>query len=191
MSSPSPNGSCRTPYFLRPRDKTSFRYFEKIDDDDLDDDDYHEEVVLTFKKPFRKPSPEIKSEHPKNCDLNPIPFPVNNFDDLIKLSEICTNENMYKDCQLLPRIKPVLDEINNLIGLKSIKHTLCSMILFELKHISNENHNRDYYKHMVITGQPGLGKTNLAKLIAKLYNKLGCCDSDEITEGHAQNLISK
>lgn len=43
---------------------------------------------------------------------------------------------------------------------------------------------------MVITGAPGVGKTTIATLVAKLLNRLGRTPSDEITHGNPLNLIS-
>ena len=120
-----------------------------------------------------------------NDQLPRIPFELQNFDDLYRLACLCVEEKkMFKDCQRLPQLFDVLKEIHQLIGLTSVKQGLFRMILFELQNLSS------YWRHIIITGQPGLGKTTLANIIAKLMNRLGKVDSDEITIGNPLNMKS-
>jgi hypothetical protein len=196
----------KTKYCLRSFPKT-FNYKEDEEEVlvDNEDDEYIEsefsenETVITISHPRRKlknktknqsirtPSPDFSN----NSKLLPIPQDINGFNDLINLSRhIKLTSTMYKDCQLIPQIHDVIEEINNLIGLKEVKDALCNMILYEMKETEWKK-NDPYWKHMIITGPPGTAKTTLARLIGKLLNRLGKTKSDEIMEGHARNMISK
>ena len=54
------------------------------------------------------------------------------------------------------------------------KSILQQMIYFIQKlHIVDNNTNANDYKHTVLTGPPGTGKTEMAKIIGKMYAKLG------------------
>ena len=180
-------------YFLRPRKKdTILTEVADIDDDDSDYDMSPEpdedNLVITIsqlkKKVQKQQQPSLQTTLP-NAVLPDIPFTVTNFDDLFRLATIMKNENrMFKDCQKLTDLYPVLEELNAMIGLKTTKDALCNMILFELQNMQS------YYRHMVITGDPGVGKTSIANIIAKIMNRIGRANSDEITHGNPLNMIS-
>ncbi len=43
--------------------------------------------------------------------------------------------------------------------------------------------------HMIITGNPGTGKTTIARLLAEIYHKLGLLESDQVTEVNRSHLV--
>jgi len=177
-------------YYLRPRDQKPKKYKETSDGEDDDDDsdymmtDEDEELVITITKSEKVPKKK-NSEILDNSVLESIPFPICNFEDLYKLAKVCIEEKKnFKDCQKLPNLYPVLEELHNMIGLRSTKDGICNMILFELQNLPS------YWRHIVLTGKPGVGKTNVAQIIAKLLNRMGRSSSDEITIGNPLNMIS-
>ena len=42
--------------------------------------------------------------------------------------------------------------------------------------------NRNVYQHIVIYGGPGMGKTEVAKIIGKIYSKLGFLSKGDFKE---------
>jgi type II secretory pathway predicted ATPase ExeA len=188
-------------YPTRSRDKKQVTKYDNDFESDTysSDEDYQDEedICITIskkKKTTNSPLPCLTSPF-QNSELECIPFRISNFDDLLKLTKLCVEEKkMFKDCQKLPNILSILEEINSLIGLTSVKNALCNMILYELQ--SNEIYkNRPdseerYWRHMVITGPPGTGKTMIAKIIARLLNRLGKSNSEEIVVGNQRNMIS-
>jgi Cdc6-like AAA superfamily ATPase len=138
--------------------------------------------VKRVKKPF------VRVIH--NDDLEPIPFKIESFKDFYKLAKLCVEDQiLFKDCQLLPDIWPILQDLNNMIGLKSVKDGITKMIIYELQSDIFKT-NEKYYRHIVLTGAPGTGKTTIANIIARLLNKLGKTNSDKITIGNRRNMIS-
>jgi len=100
--------------------------------------------------------------------------------DITSLSDLITITDTYPfspdteaniDLEILHNIKQELVDINAMIGLKSFKDSLLDQLLYFIQglHINREHD----YKHMVIYGPPGSGKTQTAKLIASMYAKMG------------------
>jgi len=72
--------------------------------------------------------------------------------------------------EALHNIGPELRQIHAMIGLKTFKDSLLDQLLYFMQglHINREQD----FKHMVIYGPPGSGKTQAAKLIGTMYSKL-------------------
>ncbi len=121
---------------------------------------------------------------PDEALLDPIPFPLDSFDDLRRLSHLVKEGRVLKDCQRLPMLYDVIEELHQLIGMTSIKDGLCNMMLFELQNLPC------HFRHMVLTGKPGAGKTKIATVITKLLKCLGILPSDEIVLTTPKFLIA-
>ena len=98
-------------------------------------------------------------------------FLINSLSDLIKIGQ---NIHMYKniDTIMLWRITPYLEELNNLVGMDSLKESIFSQVIYYLQgmHIRN---NSEEYLHTVLFGNPGMGKTTVAIILSKLYQAMG------------------
>lgn len=96
---------------------------------------------------------------------------VNSIKDLI---EIGKSIKLYKniDTVMLWRITPYLEQLDRMIGMKSLKKTIFYQAIYYLKGMHNMNKN-DEYLHTLIIGPPGHGKTEVAKIIGKIYQSMG------------------
>ena len=75
------------------------------------------------------------------------------------------------DLKLLHNIRSELIEINNMVGINTFKESIISQLLYFIQELHiNKEHD---FKHMVIYGAPGTGKTQVAKLIGTMFSKLG------------------
>ena len=118
-------------------------------------------------------------------------------DNIISLDELiilgnkysCKNFNIYKGINLrvLNLLIPDLLELNNLIGLQEAKKQIITHILYFIRGLASNpcdscidcelnipciKNIKDMF-HTVITGPPGVGKTTFAKILGKIYCKLG------------------
>lgn len=87
--------------------------------------------------------------------------PINNVSDMLQVIDRCPS---------IQCIKPELEALNAMIGMQSVKNTVVNQILYYAQnmHVGSED-----YKHTVIMGPPGTGKTEIAKLLGSIFSKIG------------------
>lgn len=96
--------------------------------------------------------------------------PLNSVSDILSLLDtIDISANYSIDMQLLNKIRPELEELNAMIGMKSLKAAILDQLLYYIQGFDG----CAGFKHTVLYGSPGTGKTEVAKIIGKMYSKLG------------------
>jgi SpoVK/Ycf46/Vps4 family AAA+-type ATPase len=110
--------------------------------------------------------PEIaKTKKHINDEINSIADLISIVDKYPVTDDVEYNINV----KMLNKIAGELRELNAMIGLKTLKKNILDQILYFLQGLSS----RDEYKHMVIYGSPGTGKTDIAKILGKMYSNMG------------------
>lgn len=116
---------------------------------------------------------------------------INNIDDLIELGKLYNpdikkkyNINIKKLNQL---IEP-LTLLNNMIGMYSVKQQVVDFIIYYLQDF--EKNNTDML-HTAIYAGPGSGKTEIAKILAKIYSKMGVVKKDIFITAKRTDLIGE
>lgn len=91
----------------------------------------------------------------------------------------------------LHNIKEPLIELNNMIGLASLKTNIVDQILYFAQdlHKGTESNIGDFM-HTVIYGPPGTGKTEAAKIMGKIYSKLGVLKKGTFKKVTRSDLIA-
>jgi SpoVK/Ycf46/Vps4 family AAA+-type ATPase len=102
--------------------------------------------------------------------------PVFSLQDLINIGN---SYKFYKniDSVMLWRMTPFLEELNKMIGMTSLKKTVFYQVIYYLQGMHKKNLNEEYL-HTVIYGNPGCGKTTIAKIIGKIYQSMNILSDD-------------
>ena len=84
-----------------------------------------------------------------------------------------------------------LDELNALVGMDNIKvqlNELVSLVRY-YRHTGRDVLNA-FNLHTVLVGNPGTGKTTIARILSTLYNALGILERGHIVETDRQGLVA-
>ena len=84
-------------------------------------------------------------------------------------------------------------ELNNLIGLACVKQeVLASINLLKINNMRKEKGLPELQtsRHMVFTGQPGTGKTTVARIMAKIYKVLGVVSKGHLVETDRSGMVA-
>jgi hypothetical protein len=132
---------------------------------------------------------------PFKIDKVDIDVEVKNIKDLIELCDnykLAVNVKYNINMQALHKIRNDLVDLNNMIGMKNLKENIVDQLLYYLQNLhipsvtqttgtgtgtGNGSTGGGDFLHTVIYGSPGTGKTEVAKIIGRIYSNLGVIKS--------------
>lgn len=152
-----------------------------------DDDFFTDDIDLTIENYLNIPKkPRIEIIEEKEIIINQ---KINNLTDLIELGKSYEVGKKYNiDLFLLNKMLPALQDLHNMIGMRQVKHDIVDHIIFYLQKLDNKNKDM---LHTVIEGPPGVGKTELGKILAKIYLSMGILKNNTFKKVSRSDMVAK
>lgn len=109
----------------------------------------------------------------------------------ITLKSICkVEENIDEDKRTLQEL---LDNLNEFVGLESVKTKVNDLIIYQKVQKQRRENNLFSTKntlHLAFIGNPGTGKTTVARIVARIYKHIGLLSKGHFVEASRTDLIA-
>jgi len=173
---------------------------------DNEDPNYYREIMNINHKYYDKsyysyykqnePRPIEQKEKTTEVEIKEIvniQVEINNITDILNLIEKYNLDPSIKyniNMTILHNIKEPLEELNNMIGMKELKNNIVDQILYFAQELHKSKCSDGDFMHTVIYGAPGTGKTEIAKIMGKIYSKLGILTKGTFKKVTRSDLIA-
>ncbi len=148
--------------------------------------------LFAEKKKEEKEEDDFQKYFEEAEELHPIEREINTLEDLIALGETydpLDPKRYVINMKALHKCLQPLKDLQGMIGMRLVKDMILDLIFFRLQNI--RDNEKDEMWHTVIQGSPGTGKTEISKMLGKIFYGLGICKRDKFTAVKRSDMIGK
>lgn len=163
--------------------------FKKNKTNNFEDELYKLLINIPPKLPSPQLSPNIITEESIVFkEYIVIKKEIKDIQDLIDLGNMYDETKDYNICMktLSNLVKPLI-QLNGMIGMKQLKDEIVDHILFRIQKLDNDNND---ILHTILQGPPGVGKTEVAQIIASIYLGMGILKNNKFIKVKRSDLIA-
>lgn len=119
-------------------------------------------------------------------EINKIIKTITSLESILQLKNKWMNIRHNTILQKLHNIIPAIEKLIAMVGLVDVKKEVFKKIIYYVK-----NSSLDEYLHTQISGPPGVGKTEFAKIYADIFVRLGILKTSNFIEIKRDDLVGK
>jgi SpoVK/Ycf46/Vps4 family AAA+-type ATPase len=134
---------------------------------------------------------KAEEEEDKTLEYEWLGDNIKSIDDLIALGKTYDSRKRKRynlNLKQLNKLVEPLEELKAMVGMTDVKKIVFDQLIYYLQNLDDKNVDM---LHTVIVGPPGVGKTQLTHIIAKIYNKLGFLKTDKVICAKRDDLIGE
>lgn len=112
-------------------------------------------------------------------------------EDILEIFSAGSAKKSYQAPVNEEQLSEAMTELNRLTGLSSVKRDVAEMIkLAKFYRESGEDLGNKFSSHILFLGNPGTGKTTVARIISKIYSALGILPAGQLIETDRQGMVA-
>ena len=154
-------------------------------------DDSDEEFIDFIIGKYHERQRELEKIPEVEYELVRINKEINDIDDLIELTNIYNPLERKKyniNMEALSKLVEPLTELKRMIGMPKLKKSILNQVIYFLQDFEEKN---VHMMHTIIEGPPGSGKTEVAKILGKIYAKLGFLKKEKVISVKRSDLVGQ
>lgn len=143
---------------------------------------------------IRNNKSEIEKRFTNYVSLNKEFIPLSNREIAAYLANYTNKKDKIELPENIYKRETVDEALSSIIGLESVKNKLKDFekyMLFQIRAKANGMNIASSNMHMIFTGNPGTGKTTIARIMAKMLYDLGMIKENKLVEVERKDLVAK
>ena len=171
-------------------DQNEYKLTDFKDDVPSKEDTYLEDLERKYNKEVQKRQEEIDRKNKQQNNTNV----AKNNENSVKTQDKSNNNSQKQDNNIkavdknLPLDQQIDEYFKGLIGLNEVKNTLLEVIAKKV--LEGKNYEQGQM-HMAFLGNPGTGKTTVARIVGKILYENGLINSDKVVECKFSDLYQQ